>query len=323
VRTGGHTLTLLGVSRTFLILRSLEDGAKSRQKLRRHCGFPAQSTLRGHLAALEAEGLVEHHRRNSSAGALEYELTASGRELLAVAAGIERWLEDAPGGPLELGHDAAKAAIQGLVAGWTTTVLTELAVESLSLTELDKRISTVSYPTIERCLEAMRLAQQLEVGSRTATGRPHTLSDWLRRGIAPLVLAARWEHRHRPAEAASICLPDVAGAFLLLSPMVDLPARPSGICQMALRPPDGDRRKRVLNSVELRDGRIAFGPVYPHRRPDAWMSATADGWFSTVVDGDPQGLRISGDRQLAADIWKGLHRALASSPAVPVESFPK
>jgi DNA-binding HxlR family transcriptional regulator len=127
VRAGGHTLALLGAPRTFLILRSLDDLPKNGLELRRSCGYLAPSTLRSHLAALEAEGTIRHRRQNSSARALEYGLTDAGRELLTVAAGLERWLGEAPERPLELGDHAAKAAVHGLVTGWATTVLTELA----------------------------------------------------------------------------------------------------------------------------------------------------------------------------------------------------
>jgi DNA-binding HxlR family transcriptional regulator len=312
VRAGGYTLALLGAPRTSLILRSLDDEPKNGLELRRSSGFPAPSTLRGHLAALETEGVIHHRRQDSSARTHEYELTEAGRELLTVAAGLERWLGEAPDGPLELGNHAAKAAVHGLVTGWATTVLTELAAAPLSLTELDKRISTVSYPTIERCLEAMRLARQLETGPRTATGTPHSLDAWLHRGVAPLVLAARWEHCHRPAGAEPIRLADVADACQLISPLLELPASRSGICQLALRPADGDRRKRVLNSIELREGRLTFGPVDRDRKPDAWMSATADGWFAVVVDGDARGLRLSGDRRLATSSWESLHEAIVA-----------
>lgn len=310
MRAGGNTLALLSAPRTVLILQSLGGGPKGQLELRRDAGLPAQSTLRGQLKTLEESGAIVKHRRDSFPGTLEYELAEPGRELLTVAAGLEGWLAGAAGGPLHLGTDPARAAVKGLVEGWTTTVLTALAEGPLSLTELDKRISTVAYPSIERCLETMRLAEQLEVGKRGPKGTPHALTDWLRRGLAPLALAARWEHRHRPDGTVPISQKDVEGALGLATPLLALPARVSGICQMATRVRQDDTQRRFTCWIELRDGDVAVGPVHTGRKPDAWASSTADGWFATLVDGDGGNMRTGGDRKLLRTLVDRLHETL-------------
>ena len=323
MRAGSQTLTLLATSRIFLILKSLEQETKGRLELRRDTGFPAQSTLRGQLAALEAAGLTVKHRPDSFPGALEYGLAEPGHELLEVAAGLERWLAEAPQGPLELGGDAAKAAIKGLVESWATSVLTTLAEGPYSLTELDKRISTVSYPTIERCLETMRLAQQLDAGARDSRGMPYALTDWLRRGLAPLALAARWEHCNGLKGAVPVSRLDIDGAIMVAAPLLALPPRLSGICQLAVKAAEDEGRRRFLASLEVHNGSIAFGAVYPERKPDAWASATAETWFSTVIDAQTRGLRLSGDRKLAHTVFDRLHRALFEDEARKPKSTTK
>lgn len=311
MRAGGTTLILLGSSRVLSILRSLAEGAKGRLELRRETGLPAQSTLRSQLDNLEAAGLVLKRRPSSSSGTLEYELADPGRELLVVAESLERWLAEAPDGALELGGDPAKAAIRGLVESWNTTVLTQLAGDPHTLTELDKRITLASYPTIERCLETMRLAQQLNLGTRGSRGTPCALTDWVRRGLAPLTHAARWEHRHEPDDAAPVSNPDVHGALMLVAPLLELPAALSGVCQVAAKlPTQGEKPKRFLTTLRIENAELAFGPTYPDGKPDAWASATAETWFSTMIDGETHGLRLSGDRDLALTVLDGLHRAL-------------
>ncbi len=313
MRAGGKTLTLLGTPRIFLILRSLAEGPKGQLELRRDAGAPAQSTLRGHLRNLTATGTISARRRNSFPGALEYELTESGRELLSVTASLERWLAAAPAGPLELGSDPAKATVKGLVDGWTTTVLGALAAGPLSLTELDKRISAVSYPTIERCLENMRLAEQLEAGARGAKGTPHAVTDWLRRGLSPLALGARWEHRNGPDGATPLSRSDVEAAFALTAPLLEPPARLSGICQLAARAPGGERRHRFIAWAELTAGGIDFGRVHPGRQADAWASAEIDAWFAAVIDAGTHGMRLGGNRELAQGFLDCLHDTLFES----------
>jgi len=314
VRAGGQTLTLLGAPRTFLILESLAEGPKGQFELRRDAGSPAQSTLRGHLRTLETAGAIARRRRDSFPGALEFTLEESGQELLDVAVDLQRWLSSAPGGPLELGGDAAKAAIKGLVEGWNTTVLTTLAAGPLSLTEMDKRIGTVSYPTIERCLETMRLADQLEVGVRSNKGTPHAVTEWLRRGVGPLTLGARWEHRRKPEGALPIHRPDVEGAFSLVAPLLDLSARRQGICHLSVRLPDGDKRQRFTGFVEVRGKQAVLGGVHPQTKPDAWASGGVEDWFSALTEANGD-LKISGKRELAQALLGGVHRTLFADEA--------
>jgi DNA-binding HxlR family transcriptional regulator len=310
MRAGGKTLTLLGAPRTILVLRSLSEGTKGQLELRRDAGSPAQSTLRGHLRTLETTGVVLKHRRDTFPGALEYSLTDPGRELLTVARSVERWLAMAPQAPLELGSDPAKAAIKGLVEGWTATVLPALADGPLTLTQLDKRIAAVSYPTIERCLQTMRLARQLEVGERSNKGTPYAVTDWLRHGLAPLTHAARWEHRHQADGAAAVDHIDIADALILSAPLFRLPGRLSGICQLAVNEPGGSRDDRRLGYLEVRRRELTYGQVYPDISPDAWASGTVDSWFATVIDTNAGKLKLSGDRKLASDIFERLHNTL-------------
>ena len=259
---------------------------------------------------MEKAGVIDKRRRDSFPGTLEYDLTEPGRELLAVAASLKCWLASAPRGQIELGSDPAKAAIKGLVEGWCAAVLTTLATGPLSLTELDKRIAAVSYPTLERCLDTMRLAEQLKVGARSPKGTPYTVTDWLRRGLGPLALSARWEHRYRPDGVDSIAHDDIDGALNLGGPLFKLSGEVSGVCQLAVKIPDGKRQRRSLGFVEVQSGKLNFRAVYPQVKPDAWVSGTMDTWFATVIDADKSGLKMSGDRDLAEAVFDGVHEAL-------------
>jgi DNA-binding HxlR family transcriptional regulator len=310
MRAGGQSLTLLGAPRIYLILASLAEGTKGQLELRRDAGAPAQSTLRGHLRTLETATAIVRRRRDSFPGTLEYDLTGPGRELLEVAESLERWLADAPRGPLELGGDPARAAIKGLVEGWSTTVLPALAAGPLSLTELDKQVSAATYPTIERCLETMRITEQLEVGIRSPRGTPYSITDWLRRGLGPLVAGARWEHRVKLDGAAPICHVDIGDSLALVEPLLEFSAEASGICQLAVRVSDSNQQRRAMGWVEVHQGQLVFGPVYPQRKPDAWASGTIDSWFSAVADADTAGLKLSGDCDLTRIVLDRPHKAL-------------
>ena len=121
-RSGAQTLVLLAAPLNHRILRALSTGPKQQSDLRGESGNPSQSTLRAQLKRLTEHDVIEKHRREESSSALEYELTASGDELLFVASVMERWLEKAPGGPLSSGEGDAKAAVTALAESWSTTM---------------------------------------------------------------------------------------------------------------------------------------------------------------------------------------------------------
>jgi len=316
MRAGAQTLTLLGAPRNVLILEALAEGPMGQLDLRRAAGSPAQSTLRGHTKALEECGAMTRRRRDTFPGTLEYELTEPGRELLDVASHLQHWLGRAPREPLELGSDAAKAAIKGLVDGWLARMLAPLADSPLSLTELDKRLSALSYPTIERRLETMRLAEQVVPAPRKSAGTPYAPTRWLRFGVAPLAAASRWEHRRQPEAASPITRLEVASALSIAGPLLELEGSPSGLLQTAVK--HARKRKRSLGVIEVDGGTIAsFGDVYPRRKPDAWASGTADAWFSAILDGDQAGLRLDGDECLSATLLNRIHDVLFAEPVIP------
>ncbi len=310
MRAGGQTLTFLSSPRIFLILQALRGGAKARLELRRAAGSPAQSTMRGHISALETVGAIAKRKPESGSGNVEYELTEPGLELLAVAAGLTRWLAGAPNGPLELGADLARAAVKGLVEGWSAAVMDLLSAGPLSLTELNKQISAVSYPTLERCLETMRLAEEIEALPRSNRGTPYEITTWLRRGIAPLAYGAHWESRHRPEGAEPIRRMDIAAALDLAAPLLDPRTKPSGTCLVSVRNPADGTPQRFEGTIEVRDGRASFGPVYPKRKPNTWASGGVENWFGTLLHAEPRGIKLSGDRRLLEAAFDALRKAL-------------
>jgi len=308
--TGAQTLALLADPLNVFVLRALSTGPKRQVELRHESGSPAQSTLRAHLKRLEAIGAISKRRPNAFPGTLEYELAGPGTELLFVAAILERWLAGAPDGPIELGRDAARAATRALVDGWTTTIMRALAARPLSLTELDRVIAALNYPSLERRLGAMRLAGQIE--ARPANGRatPYGVTEWLRRGVAPLAAAARWERRHLPHAATAITRIDVEAALLLAVPLLRLDPDLSGSCRLAVEISEGRRHSLAGVMVDVSLGRIASCATRLEGFPDAWICGPPAAWLAALIDGDTASLELGGDGSLARSLLHGLHRAL-------------
>ena len=292
------------------ILRALSGGPKQQVELRQETGAPAQTTLRAQLKRLEEVEALEKHRRNRFPGVLEYDLSAAGREALFVADTLERWLGRAPGGPLPLGGSAAKAAIKALVEGWSTTMLRALAGNSLSLTELDRVIASLSYPSLERRLAALRLAGQVEARAGNGRGTPYSVTTWAREGIGPLAAAARWERRHMPRDTPRMGRIDAEAVFLLAAPLLSLPEDVSGSCRMAMELPGKNGRRLAGVVVAVEEGRIESCTSHLQGTPDAWALGSANAWLDALVYADMDSIEPGGDGRLARALLECLHRTL-------------
>jgi len=309
-RSGAQTLVLLSAPLNAPILRALQAGPRKQVELRREAGAPAQTTLRAQLKKLVGIEAIAKQRRDRFPGVLEYELTDSGRDLLFVADTLERWLGRAPEGPLTLGGNPAKAAIKALAEGWSTTMLRALSAQPLSLTELDRLIGALSYPSLERRLAAMRLAGQVRASQGSGRGTPYTVTAWLRQSVAPLAAAIRWERRHMPQTTVPIGQLDAETAFLLTVPLLRPPTELSGSCRLAAEIANGAGRRLGGVMVEVDDGRIASCVTQFSGSPDAWALGSANAWLNAVIEHDIDRLELGGDCRLATALLSDLHRAL-------------
>lgn len=292
------------------ILWALREGARQQGDLRRGTGHPPQTTLRAQLKKLSDAGAIAKQRRNRFPGVLEYELSESGRDLLPVSAILEGWLRESPDGALELGDASAKASVKALTDGWSTAMLRALAAKPLTLTELDGVISSLNYPSLERRLSAMRLTGLVETSERDGRGTPYYATEWARRGVAPLMAACRWEHRHARTETSPLAKLDIETIFLLAADLLSPPIDASGACRFTVEIPS-DRRP-VLAGLLLvtRDGHLVSRSTRLEGDAEAWVIGSPAAWFAAITERDRHGLELGGDTSLSSGLLNGLHDAL-------------
>jgi DNA-binding HxlR family transcriptional regulator len=293
------------------MLRALAEGPRSLAELRREAGAPPQTTMRKHLTSLAGADVLVKERESGFPGVISYALRKPGLELIGLARTVEGWLAAAPEGPIELGTMAAKSAIKALVDGWSTTLLRALAAKPLSLTELDALIAGVSYPSLERRLVAMRMAGQVQASPSRGRGTPYTVTDWLRRGMAPLVSAACWERKNLTDETTPIGRIDIEAALLLALPSLQLPADLSGLCRLAVETSSQGERRVVGVVCGIEEGRVAYCRARLEGEATAWASGPVSAWFRAVGKGHVDLLEAGGDRHLVSAIVEGLHSNLA------------
>lgn len=310
-RAGALALSLLATPLNREILDELSRGPRRLSELRRQSGSPPQTTLRARLRQLAEMGIVAKRRLNLLPGVREYELTSSsGRELLFVATTVDGWLASAPEEPLSFSGEGGRAAIRALAESWSSTMLRAMAAGEASAADLDRQVGRLSRASMERRLGELRAAGL--IASREAEGgqTSHEITDWLRKGTAPIAAAARWERRHIPHATAPIRPIDAEAGFLLAMPLLKPPPDLSGSCRLGVEFGTGKERCLAGVTVEVGDGRVVSCTTRLESSPAAWATGPPEAWLRTAIEANPNRLELGGDRRLVRGLIDGLNQAL-------------
>lgn len=313
MRAGTFALSLLAAPLNVQVLQSLEDGPKSLVEVRRATGSPPQTTTRAHLRRLGELGVVDRVQPAKLPAALGFELSEAGRDLLPLATALDDWLAIASAEePPALGSPPAKSTIKSLADGWSSTIVRALASRPLSLTELDRVISSLSYPSLERRLQAMRLAGLVKPHPARNRGTPYGATDWLRRAVRPLLMAARWEAEHASDAAAPVDRLDIEAALLLTMPFLRPDPSLSGNCQMTV---DSGADQHGLAGVllEVGGGQALLANGRIRSEADAVVGGAAASWLRAILEPDTAELELSGDFELANELVGSLQEALLAA----------
>ena len=311
-RTGGQALALLAAPLNVEILRALESEPRNLLDLRQAVGSPPQSTMRVYTRTLAELGVLERRRRNEFPATAEYSLTPAGQALIAVADVLEGWLQTAPQGPLTIGSVAAKSATKALVGGWSANLVRALAARPLTLTELNILIPKISYPSLERRLGAMRLANLIEAQPSDGRGVPYQATEWLHRSVLPLTAAVAWEQRHLQEPEAKIGGIDAEAAFLLAVPLISLGSDVTGKCRLSVEVRGAAEPVFAGVLVGIEAGEVASCTARLKGNVDASASGTPSAWIRQVAGAAEPQLEMSGDFALARAVIEAIQ---ALSPA--------
>lgn len=310
VRAGTGALSVLATPLNVQILQALEEGPVPLIDLRKAAGAPPQTTLRASLRNLAKTGLIERRQEHKFPGVVDCELRRAGQELLAVAGVVDRWLAEAPDGPLALGSTVAKSAIKALVGGWSSGMIRALAAKPFSLTELSRLIGSLNYPSLERRLGALRLAGLVEACERNGSGTPYRPTGWLHRAVGPLMAAALWERERLPDATPALGRMDVEAAFLLAVPGIRLPESRSGVCRLAaeIRSAGGESTYAGV-VVAVEDGRVASCVSRLEGGADAWAVGSPQAWLRATVEEETHLLELGGETGLAHSLLAAIRDA--------------
>lgn len=311
-RPGGRALSVLAVPLNLQIMQALSERPMRLAELRRAIGLPAQTTLRGHLARLTDIGVVTKRPTERMPYAVENVLTTMGEEMAFVAERLVAWLRDAPEGPISLESVAAKGAVKTLAEAWSSSMMGALAVRPMSLTELDSEIPHLSYPALERRLASMRIVGLVAAQRSRSWGTPYAVTDWARRGVAPLVAASRCERVHMGPNGRPLATRDVEATLLLAAPLIRLAGAVAGSCRLEVKPSRGLVLRPIGIQMTLDQGRVVASARGEDNDAVTKVSGSVADWLEAVKSGELSRLRFEGSAGLGEEVALGLRRALLS-----------
>lgn len=313
-RAGAQALLLLAAPLNFHVLEKLVDGPKSLLDLRRSVGSPPQSTMRLYSRTLIAKGVVERRRRAEFPSSAEYLITDAGRSLLEVAAIVQSWLQMAPEEPILLGSPASKNVLKALVEAWSTNIIRAVAARPLSLTELNRLIPRVSYPSLERRLAAMRLAGLVAAHPGESRGTPYAATEQLRRAVVPIIAAAGWERRHRLEDAQPIGRLEVESAFLLAIPLLKMADDFRGKVRLTVEVQGGGTPVFAGVLVRFENGRVISCTSRFEGEVEGWAAGSPQAWIERLNGHSRNHLEVGGDGEMTETVVAGLLK-VAMAPA--------
>lgn len=313
IRAGSQALGIFARQLTARVLHIHAEGQLCPSRLEERVGWAPGTSLRTATSTLRRLGALARVTPMRGGRGTATELTPAGRELLLVAEALEHWLLSSPGGPIPLDSTAGRGTVKVLTAGWDSTIAMALAERPLSLTELNDAIVNTNYPALKRRISKLRSTSLVAPLGR-GKGTTYVATDWLRRAIAPIVVAGRWERKHDPS-FQRVTRGEAEAAFMLTLPLVDrLPGAASGTCALtvlAAEESEGPPGEIGGVAVAVEQGRISAFSPNTALAPTTWALGTADAWFEAVIEGRPEVLDIRGSQpELPLGIVETIHTVL-------------
>ena len=240
------------------------------------------------------------------------EVTDAGRDMLDVIGVFTSWLRQCPAGAMDFDAQAGPS-VDALLGGWASATLHAFAAEPLTIAEAGERIGVLGLDAIADRVDALEAQGLLEALPAGAEPR-YAASDWLRRGIAPILAAMRMELRHPPGGTAPIAVADFEAALQLALPLLQLPADVSGSCALAAQLEREVSETPVGVTVRVEEGRVVSLELAIDDSADALATASAVEWLDTLVEIGVNRVHTTGDRRLAGLLVDGLHETLFGEP---------
>jgi len=138
-----------------------------------------------------------------------------------------------------------------------------------------------------------------------ATEKPKRfqVSQFGRETMELVLLALRWEARHRPEREIDLAT-QVAGALIVAVGLAEPGEGTEGVVALTV---SGDQGHSGL-TVLVAEGQVQIAsllvPGAP--KPTAWVQGDVDAWFGALLEGNQRGLHVGGSGALAKGLLDSL-----------------
>jgi DNA-binding HxlR family transcriptional regulator len=292
------------------LLEELVEG-RSRSELAARLWL-SQRTLSRHLGELSELKLIERLPGRCGHKRLAYRLSPAGYEALSIAAELEALKGELAGRGIKL-----SCLLTALQRSNTLLVVARLILEQpRTCWELEGSLPDLSAPTLRRVLKAL-----CESGLATAEPGPRGLRYRLTDAVVPCarlaLLLARFRWRHLPEGPHQPLQGDLRGLLVLLAPLLRTPPELEGICHLIPAPAPQIAYPDVL--VRISRGRVMVVPIDQPGELHARVEGSGLAYCQALLEGDPAGLWIQGERALAEGLFRASAQALKAlaPPAGP------
>jgi DNA-binding HxlR family transcriptional regulator len=243
------------------------------------------------LQTLRDADVVFSRRRGR---AVEYSITAAGRQLDETSTTVARWSLAHPGNPLTA--SVGWRAFADFGNSWRTGLVEWIVRCAPTQEDVASGFDVYRPAQLRETLEAMSEAGMVTRRKGREGLDRHHLSSWAARAVGILAVIARWEQRHEPPGYAPIEVADAVVALRSSLSLVRLQEGAAGVCTFAVEAErQGPESRFGTVWARVRSGRVVgTGEGAPPEQPSGWVTGTFAAWFSAALDGRDGSLRRSG-----------------------------
>jgi DNA-binding HxlR family transcriptional regulator len=304
-------LKLLGTGVAGPILAALARKPLRTQSLTDRLSGCAPRTVYRHAGKLAQHGLVVREEEDVVPSVVIYSLSAQGRELFRLLdAQSPTALALAPQGDQEWW---ASLALLGEM--WSSGWIAALNGSARSATELSEMTPGMSFHQASRRVHLLRSRGLLRESAHSGRGKRYKLTQTVRRRMGLIAGIGCWRERNGASkQQCGLTTSEASTALRAALPLVKLDEHPSAQIKLGMvgaRDRGGGGRSEVLLVKVGRDGFLRCASD-SERPADGWAAGTIDLWLTTLIDGNPDRMRLGGDLSRVSACLSRLHAALWS-----------
>jgi DNA-binding HxlR family transcriptional regulator len=200
---------------------------------------------------------------------------------------------------------------------WTHGWIDELSQGGRSATELAEATAAMTFHQVTRRTHQLLSWSLLYESTAKGQRKRYQLSDQTRHAMSLIGGLGRWRQQHVAGQAnGGLTVVEMTTALRALMPLMKLPEHPERSIKLGIVGVTGLDGQHSSGSLTASISAAGVVRCVKEKTSEAdWAIGTVDTWFTAMLDGDFEQMRIGGDLDFADDFLKLLHATLWPVPA--------